>query len=65
MWVAIVIIFFLGTDGALHESEFRSSETYASATECLQAAGTAVVQALPENNNVRGYAVACQREETV
>lgn len=65
MWMAVVIIFFLGADGSLQEQEFRSRETFQTSTECLQGAGRAVIQAVPEDDRVRGYAVACQRVPTV
>lgn len=65
MWIAIVVIFFLGADGTLREEEFTSRSAFATSTECLQSAGRTVIQALPEDTSVRGYAVACRELPTV
>lgn len=65
MWVAIVLVFFLGSDGNVREQQFVSRNAYETSTACLQAAGNTVIQALPEDENIRGYAVTCRQMPTV
>lgn len=65
MWFAVVVIMFLGSDGRVHEREFRSERRFESATECLQTAGGAVTQSLHLDERIRGYVVVCAEEPTV
>jgi hypothetical protein len=65
MWFAFIVVLFLSPEGQLEERVFRSEVRYESSTQCLQQAGQSIINAVPQDQNIRAYSVICRQEPQV